>query len=130
MASQQAERAAELQDPEIRAELDRRVREEGETVVKSGGGGTTLDAQERLAEGELDRPRPPAIILFLLRPACRTCIPCVFLTTRARARACLLLLRGRAQEGRAEPHDRVRQGTRREGGRGARRARREAAPAG
>jgi len=51
----QAEKAAELQDPEIRAELDRRVREEGETVIKSGGGGTTLDAQERLAEGELDR---------------------------------------------------------------------------
>ncbi|PAN32377.1 hypothetical protein PAHAL_5G483000 [Panicum hallii] len=51
MASQQAERAAELQDPEVRTELDRRVREEGETVVKSGGGGTTLDAQERLAEG-------------------------------------------------------------------------------
>ncbi|PUZ58154.1 hypothetical protein GQ55_5G487400 [Panicum hallii var. hallii] len=51
MASQQAERAAELKDPEVRAELDRRVREEGETVVKSGGGGTTLDAQERLAEG-------------------------------------------------------------------------------
>ncbi|KAL6627385.1 hypothetical protein ACP70R_031111 [Stipagrostis hirtigluma subsp. patula] len=51
MASQQAERAAELQDPEVRAELDRRVREEGETVVKAGTGGTSLDAQERLAEG-------------------------------------------------------------------------------
>jgi hypothetical protein len=62
MASQQAERAAELQDPEVRTELDRRVREEGETVVKSGGGGTTLDAQERLAEGEPGRGRP-----FLLR---------------------------------------------------------------
>ncbi|CAL4965427.1 unnamed protein product [Urochloa decumbens] len=51
MASQQAEKAAELQDPEVRAELDRRAREEGQTVVESGGGGTTLDAQERLAEG-------------------------------------------------------------------------------
>ncbi|CAL4951761.1 unnamed protein product [Urochloa decumbens] len=51
MASQQAEKAAELQDPEVRAELDRRAREEGQTVIKSGGGGTTLDAQERLAEG-------------------------------------------------------------------------------
>ncbi|RCV24774.1 hypothetical protein SETIT_5G113500v2 [Setaria italica] len=51
MASQQAEKAAELQDPRVRAELDRRVREEGETVIKSGGGGTTLEAQERLAEG-------------------------------------------------------------------------------
>ncbi|OEL35970.1 hypothetical protein BAE44_0003011 [Dichanthelium oligosanthes] len=51
MASQQAEKAAELQDPEIREELDRRVREEGETVIKSGAGGTTLNAQERLAEG-------------------------------------------------------------------------------
>ncbi|CAL4958379.1 unnamed protein product [Urochloa decumbens] len=50
MASQQAEKAAELQDPEVREELDRRAREEGETVIKSGGGGggTTLDAQERL----------------------------------------------------------------------------------
>ncbi|KAF8663021.1 hypothetical protein HU200_013041 [Digitaria exilis] len=51
MASQQAEKAAELQDPRVRVELDRRVREEGEAVVKGGGGGTTLDAQERLAEG-------------------------------------------------------------------------------
>ncbi|EES00279.1 hypothetical protein BDA96_03G065000 [Sorghum bicolor] len=50
-ASQQAEKAAELQDPEIRAALDRRVREEGETVIKSGTGGTNLEAQERLAEG-------------------------------------------------------------------------------
>ncbi|CAD6232799.1 unnamed protein product [Miscanthus lutarioriparius] len=47
MASQQAE----LQDPEIRAALDRRVREEGETVVKGGTGWTSLEAQERLAEG-------------------------------------------------------------------------------
>jgi hypothetical protein len=47
----QVEKAAELQDPEIRAELDRRAREEGETVIKSGTGGKTLDAQERLAEG-------------------------------------------------------------------------------
>jgi len=46
MASQQVE----LQDPEIRAALDRRVREEGETVVKGGTGGTSLEAQERLAE--------------------------------------------------------------------------------
>jgi len=52
-ASQQAEKAAELQDPEIRAALDRRVREEGETVIKSGTGGTNLEAQERLAEGIL-----------------------------------------------------------------------------
>ena len=51
MASQQGEKAAELQDPEIRAALDRRVREEGETVVKGGTGGTSLEAQERLAEG-------------------------------------------------------------------------------
>ena len=122
MASQQAERAAELQDPEIRAELDRRVREEGETVVKSGGGGTTLDAQERLFEGELGRPRRP---LFILRSAFRAGAAYHvdrFLTVRC---CC-----GRAQEGRAEPHDGVRQGPRREGGRGARRARREAAPAG
>jgi hypothetical protein len=46
MASQQAEKAAELQDPE-----ERLVREEGETVVKGGTGGTSLEAQERLAEG-------------------------------------------------------------------------------
>jgi hypothetical protein len=46
--AQQVEKAAELQDPEIRAELDRLAREEGETVVK---GGKTLEAQERLAEG-------------------------------------------------------------------------------
>ncbi|CAD6239686.1 unnamed protein product [Miscanthus lutarioriparius] len=51
MASQQAEKAAELQDPEIRAALDRHVREEGETIVKGGTGGTSLEAQERLAEG-------------------------------------------------------------------------------
>lgn len=51
MASQQAEKAAELQDPEIREALDRRVREDGETVVKGGTGGTSLEAQERLAEG-------------------------------------------------------------------------------
>jgi hypothetical protein len=51
MAQQQAQKAAELQDPEIRAELDRRAREEGETIIKSGTGGKTLDAQERLAEG-------------------------------------------------------------------------------
>uniref|UniRef100_A0A0D9UX24 Uncharacterized protein n=1 Tax=Leersia perrieri TaxID=77586 RepID=A0A0D9UX24_9ORYZ len=49
--AQQAEKAAELQDPEIRAELDRRARDEGETVIKSGTGGKSLDAQERLAEG-------------------------------------------------------------------------------
>ncbi|KAL6848144.1 hypothetical protein ACP4OV_022272 [Aristida adscensionis] len=51
MALQQAERAAGLQDPAVRAELDRRAREDGETVVKAGAGGTSLDAQERLAEG-------------------------------------------------------------------------------
>ncbi|WVZ72376.1 hypothetical protein U9M48_020845 [Paspalum notatum var. saurae] len=51
MASQQAEKAAELQDPEVRAELDRRVREEGATAIKGGAGGTSLEAQERLAEG-------------------------------------------------------------------------------
>ncbi|KAJ1282492.1 hypothetical protein BS78_03G056300 [Paspalum vaginatum] len=51
MSSQQAEKAAELQDPEVRAELDRRVREGGATVIKGGTGGTSLDAQERLAEG-------------------------------------------------------------------------------
>jgi hypothetical protein len=51
MASQQAQKAAELQDPRVREELHRRVREEGATVIKSGGGGTTLEAQERLAEG-------------------------------------------------------------------------------
>jgi hypothetical protein len=50
--AQQVEKAAELQDPEIRAELDRLAREEGETVVVNGGtGGKTLEAQERLAEG-------------------------------------------------------------------------------
>ncbi|XP_047055587.1 late embryogenesis abundant protein B19.3-like [Lolium rigidum] len=49
--AQQVEKAAELQDPEIRAELDRLAREEGETVVKGGTGGKTLEAQERLAEG-------------------------------------------------------------------------------
>ena len=49
--AQQVKKAPELQDPEIRTELDRRAREEGETVVKSGTGGTTLEAQERLAEG-------------------------------------------------------------------------------
>ena len=54
MASQQAEKAAELQDPEVRAELDRRVREEGATVIKGGAGGTSLEAQERLAEGDVD----------------------------------------------------------------------------
>jgi hypothetical protein len=58
MASQQAEKAAELQDPEIRAALDRRVREEGETVVKGGTGGTSLAAQERLAEGTYINARP------------------------------------------------------------------------
>jgi hypothetical protein len=46
MTSQQAEKAAELQDPEIRAALDRRVREEGETVVKGGTGGASLEAQD------------------------------------------------------------------------------------
>ncbi|KAF2948522.1 hypothetical protein DAI22_01g042100 [Oryza sativa Japonica Group] len=49
--AQQAEKAAELQDPEIRAELDRRARDDGKTVIKSGTGGKSLDAQERLAEG-------------------------------------------------------------------------------
>ncbi|KAF7021703.1 hypothetical protein CFC21_034603 [Triticum aestivum] len=49
--TQQVKKAPELQDPEIRAELDRRAREEGETVIKSGAGGKTLEAQERLAEG-------------------------------------------------------------------------------
>ncbi|KAF0920743.1 hypothetical protein E2562_036827 [Oryza meyeriana var. granulata] len=49
--AQQAEKAPELQDPEIRAELDRRARDDGETVIKSGTGGKSLDAQERLAEG-------------------------------------------------------------------------------
>lgn len=49
--AQQVAKAPELQDPEIRAELDRRAREEGETVIKSGAGGKTLEAQERLAEG-------------------------------------------------------------------------------
>uniref|UniRef100_A0ACD5VKV2 Uncharacterized protein n=1 Tax=Avena sativa TaxID=4498 RepID=A0ACD5VKV2_AVESA len=49
--AQQVTKAAELQDPEIREELDRRAREEGETVIKSGTGGKSLEAQERLAEG-------------------------------------------------------------------------------
>ncbi|EEE53911.1 hypothetical protein OsJ_00464 [Oryza sativa Japonica Group] len=49
--AQQAEKAAELQDPEIRAELDPRARDDGKTVIKSGTGGKSLDAQERLAEG-------------------------------------------------------------------------------
>ncbi|XP_052148312.1 em-like protein [Oryza glaberrima] len=49
--AQQAEKTAELQDPEIRAELDRRARDDGKTVIKSGTGGKSLDAQERLAEG-------------------------------------------------------------------------------
>ncbi|KAM0854583.1 hypothetical protein ACQ4PT_050341 [Festuca glaucescens] len=49
--AQQVEKVAELQDPEIRAELDRLARKEGETVVKGGTGGKTLEAQERLAEG-------------------------------------------------------------------------------
>ncbi|XP_006643780.1 em-like protein [Oryza brachyantha] len=49
--AQQAEKAPELQDPEIRAELDQRARDAGETVIKSGTGGKSLDAQERLAEG-------------------------------------------------------------------------------
>ncbi|KQK02805.1 embryonic abundant protein 1 [Brachypodium distachyon] len=49
--AQQAKKAPELQDPEVRSELDRRVREDGETVVKGGTGGKSLDAQERLAEG-------------------------------------------------------------------------------
>ncbi|KAM0854582.1 hypothetical protein ACQ4PT_050341 [Festuca glaucescens] len=48
--AQQVEKVAELQDPEIRAELDRLARKEGETVVKGGTGGKTLEAQERLAE--------------------------------------------------------------------------------
>ncbi|VFQ81149.1 unnamed protein product [Cuscuta campestris] len=39
--------ASQQQD---RAELDRRARE-GETVVPSGTGGKSLEAQERLAEG-------------------------------------------------------------------------------
>ncbi|KAL5226897.1 hypothetical protein ABZP36_015162 [Zizania latifolia] len=50
--AQQAEKAPELQDPEIRAELDRRARDDGETVVKSGTAGKSIDAQERLAEGQ------------------------------------------------------------------------------
>uniref|UniRef100_A0A0D3EJV6 Uncharacterized protein n=1 Tax=Oryza barthii TaxID=65489 RepID=A0A0D3EJV6_9ORYZ len=50
--AQQAEKTAELQDPEIRAELDRRARDDGKTVIKSGTGGKSLDAQERLAEGQ------------------------------------------------------------------------------
>jgi hypothetical protein len=94
MASQQAERAAELQDPEIRAELDRRVREEGETVVKSGGGGTTLDAQERLAEGELGRPRRPRAAIIHPAFGVPCCVPC-----RSVSDCSLLLRQGARREG-------------------------------
>lgn len=74
--AQQAKKAPELQDPEVRSELDRRVREDGETVVKGGTGGKSLDAQERLAEGNFAYP----VGLRVLRRVRLRCAESVFLS--------------------------------------------------
>jgi hypothetical protein len=96
MASQQVERTAELQDPEVRAELDSRVRKcvrgrsadgrlgsvpqarayAGQQTTLKQAGGQWCESGTRTARGGL---QPGAAALRMAAQACRPC----FSSTRA-----------------------------------------------
>jgi hypothetical protein len=82
MASQQADRAAELEDPEVRAELDRRVREcERERSVSGRLGSISQATREQARDpgvreqsgSDVQGLWPGAAALRVAAQACRLC---------------------------------------------------------